>query len=126
MSNLKTQLMILLLVFVQIAVSVEPQQPVEALLRRLDSKRSSASVQQAAAKALLFRLLPTHVDSFEFKIVGKVPINFFVTFLRTNSGFDLNARFCVVFMLESFIIAFCVLLFRILNVRMFVVDIVAL
>nr|XP_011469504.1 PREDICTED: alpha-N-acetylglucosaminidase isoform X1 [Fragaria vesca subsp. vesca] len=71
MSNLKTQFMILLLVFVPIAVSVKPQQPVEALLRRLDSKRSSASVQQAAAKALLFRLLPTHVDSFEFKIVGK-------------------------------------------------------
>ncbi|KAM5552199.1 hypothetical protein ABKV19_026860 [Rosa sericea] len=71
MSNSITHLMFLIFVFVPIAVSSEPQQPVEALLRRLDSKRSSASVQEAAAKAVLKRLLPTHVHSFDFKIVDK-------------------------------------------------------
>ncbi|XAR63467.1 Alpha-N-acetylglucosaminidase [Bertholletia excelsa] len=44
---------------------------IEALLRQLDSKRPPASVQESAAKAVLRRLLPTHVSSFEFKIVSK-------------------------------------------------------
>ncbi|KAJ0038291.1 hypothetical protein Pint_23962 [Pistacia integerrima] len=46
-------------------------EPVEALLNRLDSKLSSSSVQESAAKAVLQRLLPTHVHSFDFKIVSK-------------------------------------------------------
>ncbi|KAL6288553.1 hypothetical protein ACE6H2_006063 [Prunus campanulata] len=70
MPNFKTQLLILILVLVPIVALSEPE-AVEALLRRLDSKRSSASVQEAAAKAVLERLLPTYVDSFEFKIVTK-------------------------------------------------------
>ncbi|XVE74203.1 hypothetical protein DITRI_Ditri11bG0179900 [Diplodiscus trichospermus] len=44
---------------------------VEPLLTRLDSKRSSPSVQESAAKAVLGRLLPPHVHSFHFKIVSK-------------------------------------------------------
>ncbi|KAF8403783.1 hypothetical protein HHK36_011889 [Tetracentron sinense] len=43
----------------------------ELLLSRLDSQRASPSVQEAAAKAVLQRLLPTHLSSFEFKIVSK-------------------------------------------------------
>lgn len=79
MPNFKTQLLILILVLVPIVSLSEPE-AVEALLRRLDSKRSSASVQEAAAKAVLERLLPNHVDSFEFKIVTKVP-SFFLSFI---------------------------------------------
>uniref|UniRef100_A0A2P2LT65 Alpha-n-acetylglucosaminidase n=1 Tax=Rhizophora mucronata TaxID=61149 RepID=A0A2P2LT65_RHIMU len=39
------------------------------LLDRLDSQRSSPSVQESAAKAVLQRLLPSHTNSFEFKIL---------------------------------------------------------
>ncbi|XVF33702.1 hypothetical protein REPUB_Repub17cG0190900 [Reevesia pubescens] len=44
---------------------------VDPILTRLDSKRSSPSVQESAAKALLARLLPTHLHSFHFQIVSK-------------------------------------------------------
>lgn len=44
---------------------------IEPLLQRLDSKRAPPSVQEAAAKGVLKRLLPTHLSSFEFKIVSK-------------------------------------------------------
>lgn len=92
MANFKTQLLILILVLVPIVALSEPE-AVEALLRRLDSKRLSASVQEAAAKAVLKRLLPTHVDSFDFKIVSKVPsffsfIYLFFNRLTLDSGFD--------------------------------------
>lgn len=45
---------------------------IDVLLDRLDSKRVNSSVQESAAKAVLQRLLPTHVNSFQFKIVSKV------------------------------------------------------
>lgn len=93
MSNFITQFLILILVLAPVALS-EPE-AVEALLRRLDSKKSSASVQEAAAKAVLKRLLPTHLDSFEFKIVTKVPTIFFVSFLTMNSGLTLCAAFSI-------------------------------
>ncbi|KAK3038800.1 hypothetical protein RJ639_027387, partial [Escallonia herrerae] len=51
--------------------SQSPSEAVEALLTRLDTQRSSPSVQESAAKAVLHRLLPTHSSSFEFKIVSK-------------------------------------------------------
>ncbi|XP_047322323.1 alpha-N-acetylglucosaminidase isoform X1 [Impatiens glandulifera] len=44
---------------------------IDALLRRLDSQRSPASVQESAARGVLQRLIPNHVSSFEFKIVSK-------------------------------------------------------
>ncbi|XP_050154004.1 alpha-N-acetylglucosaminidase [Malus sylvestris] len=72
MSNFKIQLLILIAVFIVPILAVSAQaEAVTALLRRLDSKRSSASVQEAAAKAVLERLLPTHVHSFDFKIVSQ-------------------------------------------------------
>ncbi|XP_027106918.1 alpha-N-acetylglucosaminidase isoform X2 [Coffea arabica] len=49
----------------------ESEAAIESLLKRLDSKRSPASVQEAAARGVLQRLLPTHLSSFEFKIVSK-------------------------------------------------------
>ncbi|KAK8284720.1 hypothetical protein V6Z12_D08G179100 [Gossypium hirsutum] len=44
---------------------------IQPSLTRLDSKRLSPSVQESAAKAVLGRLLPTHLLSFHFKIVSK-------------------------------------------------------
>ncbi|KAF3437335.1 hypothetical protein FNV43_RR20088 [Rhamnella rubrinervis] len=71
MSNFKTQLLILILLLVPVALPEPEQQAIQALVRRLDSKKASASVQEAAAKGVLKRLLPTHVTSFDFKIVSK-------------------------------------------------------
>ncbi|KAK3031104.1 hypothetical protein RJ639_036844 [Escallonia herrerae] len=58
-----------------------PSEAIEALLTRLDTQRSSPSVQESAAKAVLYRLLPTHSSSFEFKIVSKVSISILGVFL---------------------------------------------
>ncbi|KAE8729006.1 putative disease resistance protein [Hibiscus syriacus] len=49
----------------------ENEDEIQVILTRLDSKRSSPSVQESAAKAVLGRLLPTHFHSFDFKIVSK-------------------------------------------------------
>lgn len=89
MSNFIAQFLILILVLVPVALS-EPG-AVEALLRRLDSKKSSASVQEAAAKAVLKRLLPTHLDSFEFKIVTKDVCGGHSCFLLNNH--NLSSRY---------------------------------
>ncbi|KAK9913048.1 hypothetical protein M0R45_036874 [Rubus argutus] len=89
MSNFIAQFLIPILVLVPVALS-EPE-AVEALLRRLDSKKSSASVQEAAAKAVLKRLLPTHLDSFEFKIVTKDVCGGHSCFLLNNH--NLSSRY---------------------------------
>ncbi|KAH7527885.1 hypothetical protein FEM48_Zijuj05G0013900 [Ziziphus jujuba var. spinosa] len=70
MFNSKTLFFILILLLVPI-IALSEREAIKALLRRLDSKRSSASVQEAAAKGVLKRLLPTHLNSFRFKIVSK-------------------------------------------------------
>ncbi|CAN0917314.1 NAGLU [Linum grandiflorum] len=44
---------------------------IESLVSRLDSRKSSSSVQESAARGLLLRLLPAYHNSFEFKIVSK-------------------------------------------------------
>ncbi|GAA0142030.1 hypothetical protein LIER_03027 [Lithospermum erythrorhizon] len=44
---------------------------IQSLINRLDSKRVSSSIQENAAKGVLHRLLPTHLSSFELKIVSK-------------------------------------------------------
>ena len=49
---------------------------IEALLSRLATKRAAPSVQESAAKAVLRRLLPTYLDSFQFEIVSKVFFHF--------------------------------------------------
>ncbi|KAK9283156.1 hypothetical protein L1049_011387 [Liquidambar formosana] len=68
MSNFKPLLLILILI---LPIASSESDAIEALLRRLDSQRSSPSVQEAAAKAVLQRLLPSHLSSFHFKIVSK-------------------------------------------------------
>ncbi|KAJ7949216.1 Alpha-N-acetylglucosaminidase [Quillaja saponaria] len=61
----------LILILTLLPVSLSKTEAIEALIRRLDSKRSSPSVQEAAAKDVLKRLLPTHLSSFDFKILSK-------------------------------------------------------
>nr|POF27447.1 alpha-n-acetylglucosaminidase [Quercus suber] len=55
-----------------LALTLSQPKPIQALLKHLDSKRASPSVQEAAAKAVLKRLLPEcYVPSFQFKIVPR-------------------------------------------------------
>nr|POF20224.1 alpha-n-acetylglucosaminidase [Quercus suber] len=54
------------------ALTLSQPKPIKALLKHLDSKRAYPSVQEAAAKAVLKRLLPEcYVPSFQFKIVPR-------------------------------------------------------
>ncbi|XP_057978585.1 alpha-N-acetylglucosaminidase isoform X3 [Malania oleifera] len=69
MPNLKSLIIVLVLALLPVALS-EPE-AIEALLSRLDTKRPYHSVQESAAKAVLQRLLPTYLSSFEFRIVSK-------------------------------------------------------
>jgi alpha-N-acetylglucosaminidase len=73
MLNFKYQLLFLLLTF-SFPVALSNHKAIESLLHRLDSKRAISSVQEAAAKGVLKRLLPTHLSSFEFNIVSKVVV----------------------------------------------------
>uniref|UniRef100_A0A9I9DTI3 Alpha-N-acetylglucosaminidase n=1 Tax=Cucumis melo TaxID=3656 RepID=A0A9I9DTI3_CUCME len=69
MSNFHSSILVLILILLPLALS--QQEAIQAIIHRLDSKTLSPSIQEAAAKALLRRLLPTHVDSFEFQIVSR-------------------------------------------------------
>ena len=64
-----------LLLFLPLS-SLSHSEAIEALLSRLDTRRAAPSVQESAAKAVLRRLLPTHLDSFQFEIVSKVFFDF--------------------------------------------------
>ena len=84
------------------ALTLSQQKPIQALLKHLDSKRASPSVQEAAAKAVLKRLLPEcYVPSFQFKIVPRVMSHFW-PFVHT-----LNALLLLCFIWVSF--NFCIL-----------------
>ncbi|XP_075507071.1 alpha-N-acetylglucosaminidase [Primulina tabacum] len=60
-----------LLVLCSSSSAVREPRAIESLLNRLDSKKPSPSVQELAAKGVLRRLLPTHLSSFDFKIITK-------------------------------------------------------
>ncbi|KAJ6670853.1 ALPHA-N-ACETYLGLUCOSAMINIDASE [Salix viminalis] len=60
-----------LLILTQSSVALSRPEAIESLLKRLDSKRASSSVQESAAIAVLKRLLPSHIHSFVFEIVSK-------------------------------------------------------
>ncbi|XP_077241702.1 alpha-N-acetylglucosaminidase family / NAGLU family isoform X2 [Tasmannia lanceolata] len=62
----------------------------EPVLRRLASKRASPSIQEAAARGVLKRLLPTHLSSFEFKIVPKGLCGGYSCFLINN--FNISSK----------------------------------
>jgi hypothetical protein len=76
------QLLFLLLTF-SVPVALSNHKAIESLLHRLDSKRALPSVQEAAAKGVLRRLLPTHLSSFEFNIVSKVVVALFLFWLNS-------------------------------------------
>ncbi|XP_054816165.1 alpha-N-acetylglucosaminidase isoform X3 [Prosopis cineraria] len=67
----KFEFLFLILIPTLLSVAFSKHEAIEALLQRLDSKRVPASVQEAAARDLLRRLLPSHLSSFEFKIISK-------------------------------------------------------
>ncbi|KOM42460.1 hypothetical protein LR48_Vigan05g006400 [Vigna angularis] len=62
---------LILILIPSLPVALSKYGAIEPLLQGLDSKRAPPSVQEAAAFGLLKRLLPTHLSSFEFKIVSK-------------------------------------------------------
>jgi alpha-N-acetylglucosaminidase len=72
MSNFNSKFLILILTATLLPIALSEPEAINALLKRLDSKRPSSSVQEAAAKAVLKRLLPGYVSSFKFKIVSNV------------------------------------------------------
>ncbi|XP_023004465.1 alpha-N-acetylglucosaminidase [Cucurbita maxima] len=69
MSKFNSLILVLILFVFPLALS--EQEAIKAIIHRLDSKTSSPSIQEAAAKGLLRRFLPTHVDSFKFQIVSR-------------------------------------------------------
>nr|XP_023918289.1 alpha-N-acetylglucosaminidase-like [Quercus suber] len=75
MSNSNSLFLLLILTLTLLlptALTLSQPKPIQALLKHLDSKRASPSVQEAAAKAVLKRLLPEcYVPSFQFKIVPR-------------------------------------------------------
>ncbi|XP_016681955.1 alpha-N-acetylglucosaminidase isoform X3 [Gossypium hirsutum] len=64
-------IIIFILFITRLPQSFSTTEAIQPSLTRLDSKRLSPSVQESAAKAVLGRLLPTHLLSFHFKIVSK-------------------------------------------------------
>ncbi|KAL3580121.1 hypothetical protein D5086_017956 [Populus alba] len=72
MSTLKTLIFTTtLLILTLSSAALSRPEAIDSLLKRLDSKRASSSDQESAAKAVLKRLLPSHIHSFLFKIVSK-------------------------------------------------------
>lgn len=87
--KLLLDLLVLLLLLPPSSLSSSPPPPpgraaVKELLRRLDSKRSSLSIQEAAARGVLERLLPNHVSSFRFEIAPKGICDEFSCFRVSN------------------------------------------
>lgn len=75
MSGLDSSIyLILILTLVPQAFASSKPKAIDVLVDRLDSQRSSPSVQVSAAGALLQRLLPAHVNSFQFNVVSKVAL----------------------------------------------------
>lgn len=56
----------------------------EGLLNKLDDERAPASVQEAAARGVLQRLLPSHSSSFHFEIVSKTECGEHACFFINN------------------------------------------
>ncbi|CAL0308657.1 unnamed protein product [Lupinus luteus] len=70
MFKFKFQFLVLILTII-VPTALSKFEAIEPLLKRLDSKKVPPSVQEAAAKGVLKRLIPTHFSSFEFNIVSK-------------------------------------------------------
>ncbi|XP_021739300.1 alpha-N-acetylglucosaminidase-like isoform X1 [Chenopodium quinoa] len=73
MNKIKSLLPILalLLIFQTCDSSQQYPEEIRSVINRLDSQRSSPTIQENAAKSLLQRLLPSHSSSFIFNIISK-------------------------------------------------------
>ncbi|CAN8256438.1 unnamed protein product [Cochlearia groenlandica] len=73
MRPIKLVLLALLIVSLHTHTLSKPQSTttIDGLLRRLDSMRPTPSLQESAAKGLLQRLIPTHIHSFDLRIISK-------------------------------------------------------
>ncbi|KAJ8432285.1 hypothetical protein Cgig2_028547 [Carnegiea gigantea] len=71
MPGLRVLFVILIWQFTNISIvySLQYAESLKALINLLDSQRSTPTVQESAAKGVLKRLLPSHVSSFDFKII---------------------------------------------------------
>lgn len=92
MINLKSWF-ILSILYVFLCTAALGSDAIESVLRRLDSKKAPSVVQESAAKGVLQRLLPTHLHSFEFKIVSKV-LYYYLPCLFSSSGSLSFIHFC--------------------------------
>lgn len=95
MSNFNSKFLILILTVTLLPIALSEPEAIKALVKRLDSKRPSSSVQEAAAKAVLKRLLPGYVSSFKFKIVSNVMWFFFLTFF-IMLNFEVDPFCCLI------------------------------
>ncbi|KAL8227831.1 hypothetical protein R6Q57_015415 [Mikania cordata] len=84
MINLNFSFLILLLLLSSSSLSSSSSSSIEGLIKRFDAHKPSPLVQESAVKALLKRLLPTHLSSFEFKIVSKDACGGYSCFWITN------------------------------------------
>ncbi|XP_006851078.2 alpha-N-acetylglucosaminidase isoform X3 [Amborella trichopoda] len=63
---------IIFIVLVSISLAfARPDKGLDGLIHMAESQRSSPSVQEAAVKGVLQRLLPSHSSSFEFRVISK-------------------------------------------------------
>eukprot|EP01018_Ginkgo_biloba_P022651 Gb_23620 [translate_table: standard] len=60
----------------------------ESFINKLDGERAPASVQESAVRGVLQRLLPSHVSSFQFKIVSKAECGGHACFRINNHPFS--------------------------------------
>jgi hypothetical protein len=72
MHSIKLVLLVLLIISFHSQTVSKHHPTIDGLLDRLDSLLPTSSVQESAAKGLLQRLLPTHSQSFELRIISKV------------------------------------------------------
>ncbi|KAK4476360.1 hypothetical protein RD792_015509 [Penstemon davidsonii] len=77
--------------------SIGESEAIESLSTRLETKKPSPTEQEKAAKGVLQRLLPTHLSSFEFKIITKVIANntsiscFFFVWIKGTTAVDITS-----------------------------------
>lgn len=76
--------LLILLLLLPLPSSSSSHEAIEGLINRLDTRRSTPFLQESAVKGLLKRLLPTHLSSFEFKIISKDACGGYSCFRITN------------------------------------------
>lgn len=78
------------LMFLSSFVRSEMPHALERLMKKLDQERVSASVQEAAARGVLSRLLPSHAAAFDLKIVSKTKCGGYACFIISNNDSSIH------------------------------------